>query len=199
MNQLLLSTTRHFFAQCVFMNSIHYKAYDRLQKRQNLYKKITAWISGSTMVLIILEVIVFQASSDKELLKTSLSVLSYVGLILTAVSLLFTMFHKEDISEIKINHRLAAETYKELRDSYLLLLEEIASKDGDLTVLRRRSKEAQKQYSVIGKYSPTTTYEDYQAAQKNLGLKGSTSEEFTWNNDEIDKFLPKKLRTDNLS
>ena len=87
MNQLLLSTTRHFFAQCVFMNSIHYKAYNRLQKRQNLYKNITAWISGSTLVLIILEVIAFQVFSEKEILNTILAILSYVGLILTAVSL----------------------------------------------------------------------------------------------------------------
>ena len=194
MNQLLLSTTRYFFAQCVFMNSIHYKAYDRLQKRQELYKRITAWVSGSTLVLIILEVVFFQALSDKEILNTTLSVLSYVGLILTAVSLLFTMFHKEDISEIKINHRLAAESYKELRDSYLLLIEEIASNDIDLFELRSKSKEYQKQYSNIGKYSPTTTYEDYQESQNGLGLQGNSDEEFTWSDEEINRFLPQELR-----
>ena len=194
MNTLLLSTTRHFFAQCVFMNSIHYKAYDRLQKRQNLYKNITTWISGSTLVLITLEVVVFQEFSDKETLNTILSVLSYVGLILTAISLLFTMFHKEDISEIKINHRIAAETYKELRDSYLLLIEEIASNENDFSELHNKSKEYQKQYSSIGKYSPTTTYEDYQAAQKGLGLDENSDEEFTWSDEEINRVLPKKLR-----
>lgn len=194
MNQLLLSTTRHFFAQCVFMNSIHYKAYNRLQKRQNLYKNITAWISGSTLVLIILEVIAFQGFSEKEILNIILSILSYIGLILTAVSLLLTMFHKEDISEIKINHRLAAETYKELRDSYLLLIEEIASNESDLSELRDKSSQYQIKYSSIGKYSPTTTYEDYQAAQKGLGLDGNSGEEFTWSDDEINRFLPEKFR-----
>ncbi len=194
MNQLLISTARHFFAQCVFMDSIHYKAYNRLQKRQELYRNITVWISGSTLVLIISEVIVLQAFSEKELLNTILSLLSYVGLVLTAVSLLFTMFHKEDISEIKINHRLTAEVYKELRDSYLLLLEEIASTDGDLLKLRNKSKEYQQQYSNIGKYSPNTTYVDYKEAQKGLGLKGNPDEEFTWGNEEINRFLPQKLR-----
>lgn len=194
MNNLLLTTTRHFFAQCVFMNSIHYKAYNRLQKRQDMYKNITAWISGSTLVLIILEVIAFQVFSEKEILNTILSILSYVGLVLTAVSLLFTMFHKEDISEIKINHRLAAETYKELRDSYLLLIEEIASNKSDISELRNRSNEYQKQYSSIGKYSPTTTYADYQAAQKSLGLEGNSNEEFTWSDEEINRFLPQRMR-----
>ncbi len=194
MNQLLLSTTRHFFAQCVFMNSIHYKAYNRMRERQNLYKKITAWISGSTLALIILEVIAFQAFLEMDRLITILSVLSYVGLILTAVSLLFTMFQKDDISEIKINHRLAAESYKELRDSYLLLMEKMFSNDGDLSELRTTSKEYQQQYSNIGKYSPTTTYEDYQETQKGLGLKGNSDEEFTWIDEEINRFLPQKLR-----
>lgn len=194
MNQLLLSTTKHFFAQCVFMNSIHYKAYNRLQQRQNLYKNITAWISGSTLVLIILQVIAFHAFTDKAVLNTVLSVLSYVGLILTAVSLLFTMFHKEDISEIKVNHRLAAETYKELRDSYLLLIEEIASNESNLSDLRSKAREYQKQYSSIGKYSPTTTYKDYQAAQNQLGLNGNSDEEFTWTDEEINRFLPQRLR-----
>lgn len=194
MNKLLLSTTRHFFAQCVFMHSIHYKAYGRLQKRQELYKSITKWISGSTFVLITLEVICFQLLSNKESLNAILSLLSYVGLILTATSLIFTMFHKEDISEIKINHRMAAETYKELRDSYLLFIEEIVSNDIDLIELRNKSKEYQKQYSRTGIFSPTTTYEDYKEAQKGLGLKINNEEEFTWNDDEINRFLPEKLK-----
>lgn len=194
MNNYLLSTTRHFFAQCVFMDSIHYKAYNRLQNRQNLYKNITAGISGVTFLIIIFEVIAFQAFSEKELLNIVLSVLSYVGLILTAASLLLTMFQKEDISEIKINHRLAVENYKDLRDSYLLLIEEIASGEDNLLQLRKLSKEYQQQYSNIGKYSPTTVYKDYQEAQKGLGIKGSSDEEFTWSDEEINRFLPKKLR-----
>ena len=104
------------------------------------------------------------------------------------------MFQKEDISEIKINHRLAAEYYKELRDIYLLLLEEIASNEGNLSELRSRSKEYQQQYSNIGKYSPTTTYEDYKDAQTSLGLNGNSDEEFTWKDEEINRFLPEKLR-----
>lgn len=194
MNQVLLSTTRLFFAQCVFMNSIHYKAYDRLQKRQELYKTITTWISGSTLVLIILEVIAFQIFSDKEVINSILSILSFVGLALTSASLLFTMFQKEDISEVKVNHKLAAESYKELRDFYLLLMEEILDNGDNISPLRTKSKEYQMKYSNVGKYSPTTTYEDYRNAQKSLGLKGRSDEEYTWNDEEINRFLPDKLR-----
>ena len=194
MNKILLSTTRHFFAQCVFMNNIHYKAYYRLQKKERVYKKITSWISGSTLVLIVFYVIVFQSLSEKETLKSVLSVLSYVGLILTATSLLFNLLQKEDISEVKANHRLAAENYKELRDAYLLLIEEIMSNNNDFEELRSKSKDYQQQYSIIGKYSPTTTYNDYKEAQKGLGLNGNSNEEFTWSDEEINRFLPQNLR-----
>lgn len=194
MNQLLLSTTKHFFAQCVFMNNTHYKAHERLSKRQDLYRNITYQISGITLLIIVAEIITIKAFSDIELLNAILSVLSYCGLILTASSLLFTMFQKEDISEIKINHRLAAESYKELRDSYMLFIEKILSDTDDEKELRNESKNLQVEYSNIGKYSPTTTYEDYSAAQQGLGLNGNSDEEFTWSNEEINRFLPKKLR-----
>jgi SMODS and SLOG-associating 2TM effector domain family 4 len=194
MNQLLLSTTRHFFAQCVFMNSIHYKAYNRLSKRQELYRYITYIISGTTLLIIIAEIITTRAFSGMEPLNTILSVLSCCGLILTATSLLFTMFQKEDISEIKINHRLAAESYKELRDSYILFIEKILSNADDEKELRKESKNLQAEYSNIGKYSPTTTYEDYSCAQQGLGLNGNSDEEFTWSDEEINRFIPKKLR-----
>ena len=194
MNQLLLSTTKHFFAQCVFMNNIHYKSYTRLSKRQELYRNITYIISGTTLLIIVAEIITIRAFSDMELLNAILSVLSYCGLILTATSLLFTMFQKEDISEIKINHRLAAESYKELRDSYILFIEKILSDADDKKELRKESKNLQVEYSNLGKYSPTTTYEDYSAAQQGLGLNGNSDEEFTWSDEEINRFLPKKLR-----
>lgn len=194
MNQLLLSTTKHFFAQCVFMNNIHYKAYTRLSKRQELYRQITYIISGTTLLIIVAEIITIRAFSGIELLNAILSVLSFLGLILTATSLLFTMFQKEDISEIKINHRSAAESYKELRDSYMLFIEKILSNSDEENELRKESKNLQVEYSKIGKYSPTTTYEDYSAAQQGLGLNGNSEEEFTWSDEEINRFLPKKLR-----
>lgn len=194
MNQFSLSTTRHFFAQCVFMDNIHYKAYYRLANRQNLYRKIMYWISGITLLLIISKVIAFEANCSPELLKTILSTLSFIGIILTATSLMFSFFQKEDLSEIKIQHRITAEAYKELRDGYLLLIEEVLSDISNENELRDKSKDFQMQYSYIGKSAPTTTYEDYESAQKGLGLSINSDEEYTWSDTEINRFLPEKLR-----
>lgn len=191
MKNKLLATIRFYFAQCVFMNNIHYKAHNRLVKVQNRYRNITISISGATLIVIILQAIGFE-----ENLTQLLGILSYCGMILTATSLIFTMYSKENIGEIKSQHRNIAEEYKILRDSYMSLIEEAISNAYDIKTLREKSKELQKLYSAIGKYSLATTYDDYQNAQKGLGLGSDKDEEFTWSDKEIDRFLLPILRTD---
>ena len=189
MNDKLLATTRFYFAQCVFMNNIHYKAYARFDSRLNLYRKITNWISGLTLAVIVLHIICLQHEYSK-----TLAIISLCGMVLTGASLIFTMFSKEDIGEIKSQHKNIAEEYKSLRDRYMLLTEEIMSNGSDEKALRSKGEGFQRSYSSIGKYSPETTYEDYQGAQKGLGLGKNTDEEFTWSDEEIDRFLPVSLR-----
>ena len=189
MNDKLLAATRFYFAQCVFMNNIHYKAYARFDSRLNLYRKITNWISGLTLVVIVLHIICLQHEYSK-----ALAIISSCGMILTGASLMFTMYSKEDIGEIKSQHKNIAEEYKSLRDRYMLLIEEIMSNGSDEKALRSKGEGFQRSYSSIGKYSPETTYEDYQGAQKGLGLGKNTDEEFTWSDEEIDRFLPSSLR-----
>lgn len=190
MNEKLLTTIRFYFAQCVFMNSIHYKAHNRFVEIQNRYRNITISIAGATLIVIILQTIGFE-----ENLTQLLSILSYCGMILTATSLIFTLYSKEDLCEIKNQHKNIAEEYKTLRDSYMLLIEEITSNAYDEKILREKGQEFQKLYSAIGKYAPATTYHDYQKTQKGLGLSGGNDEEFTWSDKEIDRFLPPLLRT----
>jgi hypothetical protein len=115
-------------------------------------------------------------------------------MILTGASLMFTIFSNEDIGEIKSQHKNIAEEYKTLRDRYMLLIEEIMSNGSDEKALRSKGQQFQKSYSAIGKYAPSTTYNDYQVAQNNLGLGNNSDEEFTWSDEEIDRFLPSSLR-----
>lgn len=189
MNDKLLATTRFYFAQCVFMNNIHYKAYSRLDDRQNFYRKITNWLAGLTLAVVVFHLICLQNGFSR-----ALAIISSCGMILTGASLMFTMYSKEDIGEIKSQHKNIAEEYKYLRDRYMLLIEEIMSDGSDEKTLRSKGEEFQKSYSSIGKYAPSTTYDDYQVAQNNLGLGNNTDEEFTWSDEEIDRFLPSSLR-----
>ncbi len=193
MNKKLLASVRFYFAQSVFMTNCHYKAHGRLVKQMNKNRYIVIGISGGTLVAIILQTIGLKTNCQQ-----LLDILSYCGLLLTGASLLYTMFNKEDISELKCQHRSIAEDFKSLRDKYMGLIEEIMSESKREDELREKKDKYQKEYSLLGKYAPATTYNDYLETQKNLGLKGQKDEEFTWADEEIDLFLPNKLRLKNF-
>ncbi|UOY06572.1 SLATT domain-containing protein [Muricauda sp. SCSIO 64092] len=189
MNKKLLATVRFYFAQCVFMNSIHYKAYNRLKGVQERNRNIVLGIASTTLILIILQIIGLEFEYEN-----LLSVLSFCGIVLTGASLILELYNKEDISEIKSQHRNIGEEYKILRDQFISLIEEIMSSISSEEELRMKFKKLQNLYSQIGRYSPTTTGTDYSEAQSGLGLGKNDNEEFTWSNEEIDRFLPVELR-----
>ena len=192
MNEKLLSSIRFYFGQSVFMNSIHYKAHDRLNQVLQRNNRIVFLLAGATLIVIVLKIVGLEQEYDK-----LLSILSFCGLILTGASLVISLYNKEDISEIKCQHRNIAEEYKILRDQYMSLIEENMSTAFNEETLRNKSQVLLNQYCALGKYAPTTTGKDYTNAQKGLGLQGANDEEFTWSDNEIDKFLPKALRIAN--
>lgn len=189
MNTKLLATIRFYFAQCVFMNNIHYKAHSRLNSVQKRNRYIVFGIASITLIVIILQVVGLETKSPN-----LLSVLSFTGMILTGAGLMFELYNKEDISEIKCQHRSVAEEYKILRDQFMSLIEEIMSGSKTEPELRLDFQKLQNAYSLIGKYSPTTTGTDYTETQSGLGIGENGNEEFTWSDEEIDKFLPHALR-----
>lgn len=189
MNNHLLSNVRFYFAQSVFMNSCHYKAYYRLEKRKLLISRIVSFFSIVTIVLLILQVIGLENSY-----KSLINIVAFIGLVLTGSSLVFELINKEDLSILMYQHRNTAEKYKILRDHYMTLISDIMSNSGDKSTLKEKRDRLLEKYSEIGESSPVTDYKDYIAAQKALGLKGKSDEEFTWSNKEIDKFLPKELK-----
>ena len=193
MNDKLLANTRYYFAQTVFNSNCHYKAYYRLQKKKNCVSIFIKIIAAATLLVLILQIIGLELQCQN-----LLSILSFVGLLITGTSLTFQMFSKDDFIREMFYHRTYAEKYKSLRDEYMCLIEEIMSNALSEDNLRNKKNMLQTRYSAIGETAPTTTYEDYQQAQIGLGLAGSTKEEFTWSDEEIDKFLPKQLRINNV-
>ncbi len=183
----MLSVARFYFAQCVFMTTIHYKAYNRLQNRERILRIFSLIIASLTMLIIVLQTI-----GAIEGIQKLLDILSYCGLVLTGVSILFFVFTKENLSEIKVQHKNIAEEYKAIRDQFMLLIGKLtqnkdAENDNELDSMIQR-------YSEIGKYAPSTTGNDYEFAQKSLGIGNSNDEGFSWSNEEIDRFLPEELK-----
>ena len=172
MNEYLLANVRFYFAQSVFMNNCHHKAYSRLEKRKSLISNIVITFSAITIILLILQVIGLE--NDYESL---INVSAFVGLVLTGASLVFELINKEDLSILMYQQKDTAEKYKTLRDKYMSLIEEIMSNTTDEEKLKIKRHKLLKKYSAIGEFSPNTSYEDYSGAQKALGLKGNTDEE----------------------
>lgn len=189
MNEKLLANVRFYFAQSVFNTTCHRKAYNRLEKRKKTISNIVTSFSAVTIVLLIFQIVALETD-----IKPLINVVAYIGLALTGASLVFELINKEDLSILMHQHKAISEKYKALRDKYMSLIEEIMSNTTDDAFLKIKRDKLLKKYSAIGEYSPATVYEDYQKSQKSLGLKSNSDEEFTWSNEEIDKFLPKELR-----
>jgi SMODS and SLOG-associating 2TM effector domain family 4 len=189
MNDKLLANIRFYFAQSVFNNNCHFKAYNRLTKRKSQLSNFVITLSAVTLILLILQVIGLEQKNQ-----SLLNVLAFIGMLITGASLVFEMFNKDDKSKEIFQHKMYAEKYKSLRDEYMGLIEEIMSNTTSEAELRSKKDNLQKRYSAIGENAPETTGEDYKQAQIGLGLDGNSGEEFTWADKEIDLFLPEQLR-----
>jgi hypothetical protein len=189
MNDKLLASVRFYFAQSVFNSNCHFKAYNRLSKEKKCVSIFVASISAATLILLILQIIGLEQKCQP-----LLNILAFIGMLLTGISLGFEFFNKDDKAQEIFQHKMFAEKYKGLRDEYMGLIEEIMSNSSSEVVLRSKRDDLQKRYSAIGENAPETTTDDYQEAQKGLGLIGNSGEEFTWADEEINKFLPENLR-----
>jgi hypothetical protein len=189
MNEKLLAITRFYFAQSVFMNNIHYKAYKRINKRKKIFSFTVLTCASATLLLLILQLISIENNCN-----FGIKTVSYVGLLVTAITLIVELLNKENLTLIMCQHRTVAEKYKVLRDEYMNLIEDIMSGFSSESDLRIKKDSLQKQYSTIGENAPETTTKDYKNTQSGLGLAGNSNEEFTWSDIEIDRFLPQLLR-----
>lgn len=189
MSETLLSNVRFYFAQSVFMTTCHYNAYGRYVKKRKRSTNTVIALSIVTILLLILQVIGLQTTC-----LPLLGTVSLIGLVLSGTSLVFEIANKEDSASLMFQQKIYAEKYKSLRDEYMSLIEEIMSGNVLESELRVKRDAMQKRYSSLGENAPPTNGDDYKKAQLGLGLKGSDSEEFTWSDKEIDKFLPAAMR-----
>jgi len=183
----LLALVRFYFAQSVFNATIHYKAYDRLIKAERCKRITIVVITAFTILSLICLIIGYE---EKWIVQIKLA--TYLGLFATAGSLLFTTFN-QDLCELKNNHKIIAENYKRLRDNFMFLILELMSNSYNLEKVKSTANELINEYDKIGMFAPTTTYKDYIAAQKSLGLSAD-DEQFTWTKEQINRFLPEELK-----
>jgi len=82
-----------------------------------------------------------------------------------------------------------------LRDNYRLLIADIMDESISKKMIINRRNSLQHQYQVISDLSPQTGSTEYNEAQRRLNKRGNVEgEQFTWSDEEIDRFLPEELR-----
>lgn len=183
----ILSETRFYFAQCVFNTSCHYSAVERIEHQRENRQNWAIRISATSVVILVVTCLAWEQNWV-----WLLRVISILSAISTAVSLVFEMYTRSDLTEFICSHKQTAEEYKSLRERLLDLIRQIID-NKSVNIIESQLQQIINEYSLIGKHSFDTSGEDYSNAQQKLGLHGN-GESFTWSNEEIDRFLPEELR-----
>lgn len=176
---LLEAQLRENYGKIVYSHKTQEKCADILSNRNNRIKNCQIVLSA--LITTGLLVRVFQGAQWALLAST----------VLSAIQFALTSFLKEyNLGEIIQKHNTAALELWDVREEYLSLLTDLKARIVTPTEIIAKRDTLQERLSKTYKGSPRTFGKAYVAAQKALQL----SEELTFNNGEIDKFLPKALR-----
>ncbi len=179
--EVLEAQVRECFGRVIYSHKTHLKDGDlcagtlrNIKVLQIILSSITA--SGAIAVMF----------SDAVVLKAVTALVSLLTLGVTGYMKGF------DPGAASQKHRDTAADLWAIRETYLSLLTDIRSRTITLGDARKKRDELQAALAAIYKSAPNTTPKAYGIAQKGL----QQDEEYTFNDGEIDKFLPRDLRRD---
>jgi len=76
-----------------------------------------------------------------------------------------------------------------------LLITDIMNQKISIDMICDKRDTLQAEYQQVSNRSPITTSKDFDTAQLRLNKRAKVAgEQFTWSNEEIDRFLPEELR-----
>lgn len=180
-----LSTARQTFANAVFTHKVQEVAAENKGNKVFKIKMVNIVFAGIVLVLL-----VFQAAFPDKI------VFSYMGAVVTIGEILFLIIQLSfGFEQQMVLHKNSALKYMQLRDKYRLLIADIMNDVLSPTEIIARRDLLQSEYQVISDLSPQTGMAEYKEAQVRLNRKGIVeSEQFTWSDEEIERFLPEELR-----
>lgn len=183
-----LSIVRQSFANTVFTHKVQEIA-SEFQDKNALKVKIGNIVLVS-FVLITLVLSIYNFSP----------IFGYLGIILSIVEIIFLIFQLSFKYEDKaIHHKNSALKYLGLRNTYTSLITDIMNNSISAKEIIYKRDNLLKEYQVLCDLAPQTGREEYEEAQKRLNKRGVVEgEDFTWSDEEIDRFLPKELRLQNI-
>ena len=180
-----LSIVRQVFANTVFTHKMQEVAAE-FQHKKTIYVKITNII----LVSIVLSLLFLQATYPQKIW------LSYIGAGITIAEIIFLIIQLTfSFEQQRIIHKSSALKYMGLRDCYRSLIADIMNENITTETILSKRDLLQHEYQVISDLSPQTGNKEYTETQKRLNKRGAVQgEEFTWSDEEIDRFLPETLR-----
>lgn len=176
---LLESQIREIYGRVVYTHKTHEKSADVLKERSDCLKFLEIFLSAATTTSIL--VVVFGDGK----------VFQIIAAICSTILLGITLYSKDfNLLAIAEKHKQAALNILEIREKLLSLLVDIRIGKEDINSLQQRRDDLNEQLVNTYRGAPKTINKAYQIASKAL----QKNEEFTFSDEEINKFLPEQLR-----
>ena len=183
MNNKNLWIIRQQFAQCVFNHKIYEVATERFEK-YSLY--INIW--NIIMVWLTLIFLVIQNFTKEEFYSNIASWITVAEIIYLIIQLQFNFWEK-----IR-SYKTTALQYLWLRDNYKNFISDIVNNNIEEKEFIFKKDNLQSKYQIINELSLQTNRNDYMETQRRLKTNWNNDEDFTWDDNEINKFLPQELK-----
>lgn len=177
--EILEAQIRECFGRVVWTHKTQEKCADIISKRHNRIKITQIILSALVTTGLFVEVF-----GDYDWVAVITAIISAILLALNS----FVKGH--DLGEIAQKHSDSAKDLWDVREKYFSLLVDIKSKRLTTDAIVKTRDELQKELSGIYRGSPRTISAAYKEATESLKL----NEELTLTDEEIDLFLPVRLR-----
>lgn len=176
---LLESQIREIYGRVVYTHKTHEKCADVLKQRNDFLKIteviLSALTTTSILVLIFGDGIIFQ----------------FLAALFSTTLLCLTIYSKDyNLLALAEKHKQAALDILEIRENLLSLLVDIRIGNKNVNDYQFERNKLNEQLVNTYRGAPKTINKAYKIASKALQEK----EEFTFSDEEIDKFLPESLR-----
>ncbi len=114
-----------------------------------------------------------------------------LGILVSTTLLALNSYTKNyDLGELAQKHKQSANDLWIIREKYLSLLVDLATREKPLEALQKQRDELVEQLHAVYNGAPSTTFQAYKKAQEAL----KKLEDMTFTDAEIDMFLPKELK-----
>lgn len=179
MDNINLQVIREAFGRVAYSHKTHEKEAEILSNKVVIIEWgniiLTALTSGTLISTII----------------TNQNILIYISAVLSTLTLAFIIFQLSFNPEARAEqHRQLAKELWYIREKYVNLIADIMNEREDDTVITTRRNQLVEELKLIYKFAPNTSPRSYKKAQKSLKI----NKELTFNDEEIDQFLPDNLK-----